>query len=54
MKNRKMKVRLPGEPGESRYAKKQRLKLGRGVVDTRWMSWFEDPENPRKRGTVQL
>ena len=39
-----------GKQGNSRYQEKQRLKRGNGVVSPRWMSWFENPESPRRRG----
>ena len=45
-----MKIKQGQRPeGDSRYAKKQRLKFGNGTIDPRWMSWSENPKNPRRR-----
>jgi hypothetical protein len=34
---------------KSKYQKKQKLKRGKGRIDPRWVSWFEDPDHPRAR-----
>jgi hypothetical protein len=42
----------PNRQGKSKYAQKQKLKRGNGVVSPRWMSWLESPDKPRKLGMV--